>query len=302
MAENLLQTLSTLITEQRNPNSMHVDSLSALEIVQLMNKEDKQVPLAIEKCLPQIAQAVECIVAAFQQGGRLVYIGAGTSGRLGVLDASECPPTFGVSPEMVKGIIAGGERALRHPIEGAEDSKEQAVVDLQTIQFSSKDVLVGIAASGRTPYVIGALEYAKSLGSVTVSITSNPNSAMANIVDIVIDTVVGPEVLTGSSRLKSGTAQKLVLNMLTTASMILMGKCYQNLMVDVQASNEKLKARAIRIVMQATDCDKALAEETLKQADQNAKLAIMMILSGLERVQAETLLEKHQGKLQLALK
>ena len=302
MAENLLQTLSTLITEQRNPNSMHVDSLSALEIVQLMNEEDKQVPLAIEKCLPQIAQAVERIVAAFQQGGRLVYIGAGTSGRLGVLDASECPPTFGVSPEMVKGIIAGGERALRHPIEGAEDSKAQAVVDLQTIQFSSNDVLVGIAASGRTPYVIGALEYAKSLGSVTVSIASNPNSEMANIVDIAIDTVVGPEVLTGSSRLKSGTAQKLVLNMLTTASMILMGKCYQNLMVDVQASNEKLKARAIRIVMQATDCDKALAEETLKQADQNAKLAIMMILSGLDRAQAETLLEKHQGKLQLALK
>lgn len=302
MAENLLQTLSTLMTEQRNPNSMHVDSLSALEIVQLMNDEDKQVPLAIEKCLPQIAQAVECIVAAFQQGGRLVYIGAGTSGRLGVLDASECPPTFGVSPEMVKGLIAGGERALRHPIEGAEDSKAQAVIDLQTIQFSSKDVLVGIAASGRTPYVIGALEYAKRLGSVTVSIASNPNSAMANIVDIAIDTVVGPEVLTGSSRLKSGTAQKLVLNMLTTASMILMGKCYQNLMVDVQASNEKLKARAIRIVMQATDCDKALAEETLKQADQNAKLAIMMILSGLDRAQAEALLEKHQGKLQLALK
>lgn len=302
MTENLLQTLSTLITEQRNPNSMHVDNLSALEIVQLMNEEDKQVPLAIEKCLPQIAQAVECIVAAFQQGGRLVYIGAGTSGRLGVLDASECPPTFGVSPEMVKGIIAGGERALRHPIEGAEDSKAQAVVDLQTIQFSSKDVLVGIAASGRTPYVIGALEYAKSLGSVTVSIASNPNSAMANIVDIAIDTVVGPEVLTGSSRLKSGTAQKLVLNMLTTASMILMGKCYQNLMVDVQASNEKLKARAIRIVMQATDCDKTVAEDTLKQAEQNAKLAIMMILSGLDRTQAEALLEKHQGKLQLALK
>ena len=302
MAENLLQTLSTLITEQWNPNSMHVDSLSALEIVQLMNKEDKQVPLAIEKCLPQIAQAVERIVAAFQKGGRLVYIGAGTSGRLGVLDASECPPTFGVSPEMVKGIIAGGERALRHPIEGAEDSKAQAVFDLQTIHFSSKDVLVGIAASGRTPYVIGSLEYAKSLGSVTVSIASNPNSAMANIVDIAIDTVVGPEVLTGSSRLKSGTAQKLVLNMLTTASMILMGKCYQNLMVDVQASNEKLKARAIRIVMQATDCDKTLAEETLKLAEQNAKLAIMMILSGLDRAQAEALLEKYHGKLQLALK
>ncbi len=302
MAEqDLLKTLGQLITEQRNPNSMQIDTLSAYEIVQIINNEDKQVPLAIEKVLPQIAQAVEKIVEAFQQGGRLVYIGAGTSGRLGVLDASECPPTFGVSPEMVKGIIAGGERALRHPIEGAEDNKEAGKQDLQAVEFSQKDVLVGIAASGRTPYVLGALEHAKQLGATTVSIASNPNSAMSQIADIVIDTVVGAEVLTGSSRMKSGTAQKLVLNMLTTASMILIGKCYQNLMVDVQASNQKLVARAIRIVMQATECSREIAETTLALAENNAKLAIMMILADLDKDGAEQLLIQHQGKLQQAL-
>ncbi|MDD2155704.1 N-acetylmuramic acid 6-phosphate etherase [Glaesserella parasuis] len=298
MAEqDLLKTLGQLITEQRNPNSMQIDTLSAYEIVQIINNEDKQVPLAIEKVLPQIAQAVEKIVEAFQQGGRLVYIGAGTSGRLGVLDASECPPTFGVSPEMVKGIIAGGERALRHPIEGAEDNKEAGKQDLQAVEFSQKDVLVGIAASGRTPYVLGALAYAKQLGATTVSIASNPNSAMSQIADIVIDTVVGAEVLTGSSRMKSGTAQKLVLNMLTTASMILIGKCYQNLMVDVQASNQKLVARAIRIVMQATECSREIAETTLALAENNAKLAIMMILADLDKDGAEQLLSQQQGKI-----
>ncbi|MCT8653215.1 N-acetylmuramic acid 6-phosphate etherase [Glaesserella parasuis] len=298
MAEqDLLKTLGQLITEQRNPNSMQIDTLSAYEIVQIINNEDKQVPLAIEKVLPQIAQAVEKIVEAFQQGGRLVYIGAGTSGRLGVLDASECPPTFGVSPEMVKGIIAGGERALRHPIEGAEDNKEAGKQDLQAVEFSPKDVLGGIAASGRTPYVLGALAYAKQLGATTVSIASNPNSAMSQIADIVIDTVVGAEVLTGSSRMKSGTAQKLVLNMLTTASMILIGKCYQNLMVDVQASNQKLVARAIRIVMQATECSREIAETTLALAENNAKLAIMMILADLDKDGAEQLLSQQQGKI-----
>lgn len=302
MAEqDLLKTLGQLITEQRNPNSMQIDTLSAYEIVQIINNEDKQVPLAIEKVLPQIAQAVEKIVEAFQQGGRLVYIGAGTSGRLGVLDASECPPTFGVSPEMVKGIIAGGERALRHPIEGAEDNKEAGKQDLQAVEFSQKDVLVGIAASGRTPYVLGALAYAKEIGATTVSIASNPNSAMSQIADIVIDTVVGAEVLTGSSRMKSGTAQKLVLNMLTTASMILIGKCYQNLMVDVQASNQKLVARAIRIVMQATECSREVAENILALAENNAKLAIMMILADLDKDRAEQLLMQNQGKLQQAL-
>nr|WP_143529798.1 N-acetylmuramic acid 6-phosphate etherase [Rodentibacter rarus] len=301
MNNTLLNTLSTLITEQRNPNSMNIDQLSPLEIVRLMNQEDKQVPLAIERVLPQIAQAVERIVYAFQQGGRLVYLGAGTSGRLGVLDASECPPTFGVSGEMVKGIIAGGEQAIRYPIEGAEDNQQAAVEDLQAINFSAQDVLVGVAASGRTPYVLGALNYAKQLGATTISIASNPNSPMAQLADISIDTVVGAEVLTGSSRLKSGTAQKLVLNMLSTASMILIGKCYENLMVDVQASNEKLKARAVRIVMQATDCDSPTAEQALMLAEQNAKLAIMMILSGLPKEVAKPLVEKEKGFLRKAL-
>ncbi|WP_410679204.1 N-acetylmuramic acid 6-phosphate etherase [Avibacterium paragallinarum] len=298
----LLNQLSQLSTEQRNPNSMNLDELSALEIVQLMNAEDKNVPLAIEKCLPQIATAVEKIVQAFQQGGRLVYIGAGTSGRLGVLDASECPPTFGVSPEMVKGIIAGGERALRHPIEGAEDNPQSAVENLQEIDFNEKDILVGIAASGRTPYVLGGLDYAKSLGATTVAIASNANSPMTQVADIAITPVVGAEVLTGSSRLKSGTAQKLVLNMLTTASFVLMGKCYQNLMVDVQASNQKLVARAIRIVIQATDCTAEQAQQALTAAHNNAKVAILMLLADLDYPSAVQLLSENKGRLQGALK
>ncbi|MCW9732870.1 N-acetylmuramic acid 6-phosphate etherase [Avibacterium sp. 20-15] len=297
----LLNQLSQLTTEQRNPNSMNLDELSALEIVQLMNAEDKNVPLAIEKCLPQIARAVEKIVQAFQQEGRLVYLGAGTSGRLGVLDASECPPTFGVSHEMVKGIIAGGERALRYPIEGAEDNPQSAVENLREIDFNKKDILVGIAASGRTPYVLGGLDYANALGATTVAIASNANSPMAQIAEIAIITVVGPEVLTGSSRLKSGTAQKLVLNMLTTASMVLMGKCYQNLMVDVQASNQKLVARAVRIVMQATDCTAEQAERTLNVAHNNAKVAILMLLADVDYPSAVQLLSKNQGRLQAAL-
>lgn len=299
--QNLLNALGTMITEQRNPNSMNMDNLSPLELVTLINNEDKNVATAIEKVLPQIAQAVEKILESFQQGGRLVYVGAGTSGRLGVLDASECPPTFGVKPEMVVGIIAGGERALRHPIEGAEDNRSQGKLALQHIDFSAKDTLVGIAASGRTPYVLGALDYAKSLGATTVAIASNPNSAMAEIADIAIETIVGAEVLTGSSRMKSGTAQKLVLNMLTTSAMVLMGKCYQNLMVDVQASNEKLKARAVKIVMSATDCSKEIAENTLNIAENNAKLAIMMILGNLDKESAVGLLAKNQGILKLAL-
>lgn len=294
---NLLHTLSQLITEQRNPNTMDIDRLSALEIVQKINNEDQKVAETVKSCLPQVAVAVEKIVTAFQQGGRLIYIGAGTSGRLGVLDASECPPTFGVSSEMVVGIIAGGERALRHPIEGAEDDKNAGKLDLQAVNVSSKDVIVGIAASGRTPYVIGALEYAKQLGATTVSVISNPQSVMAQISDIAIETVVGAEVLTGSSRLKSGTAQKLVLNMLSTASMILIGKCYQNLMVDVQASNEKLKARATRIVMQATDCSREIAEKTLIQTKGNAKVAIMMILMACDYDTAISYLGKTKGKI-----
>ena len=297
----LLQQLNQLITEQRNPNSMQLDSLSAQELVALINREDQQVALAIEKCLPQIALAVEKIVTAFERGGRLVYVGAGTSGRLGVLDASECPPTYGVKPEMVVGLIAGGDHALRHPIEGAEDNVQQGQADLEEIDFSARDVLVGVAASGRTPYVLGALNYAKQLGATTVSIASNPNSKMAEVADIAIETVVGPEVLTGSSRMKSGTAQKLVLNMLTTASMGLIGKCYQNLMVDVQASNEKLKARALKIVMEATECDNEAAANVLTKANGQVKLAILMQLSGLDALEAQSLLDKSNGKLRQAL-
>ena len=297
----LLQQLNQLITEQRNPNSMQLDSLSAQELVALINREDQQVALAVEKRLPQIASAVEKIVAAFERGGRLVYVGAGTSGRLGVLDASECPPTYGVKPEMVVGLIAGGDHALRHPIEGAEDNVQQGQADLEEIDFSARDVLVGIAASGRTPYVLGALNYAKQLGATTVSIASNPKSKMAEVADIAIETVVGPEVLTGSSRMKSGTAQKLVLNMLTTASMVLIGKCYQNLMVDVQASNEKLKARALKIVMEATECDNETAANVLAKANGQVKLAILMQLSGLDALEAQSLLDKSNGKLRQAL-
>ena len=298
---NLLKTLETMLSEQRNPNTLHIDALSSLEIVTLLNHEDKQVAFAVEKNLPQIAQAVEHIVAAFQSGGRLVYMGAGTSGRLGVLDASECPPTFGVPSSMVVGLIAGGETALRNAVEGAEDNREAGEQDLRHIHFSRKDVLVGIAASGRTPYVIGGLQYAKQLGATTISLVSNPNASMSDIADIAITTAVGPEALTGSSRLKSGTAQKMVLNMLTTAAMIRLGKCYQNLMVDVQATNQKLKARAIRIVMQATECDQPMAEQTLFTTHGNAKLAIMMLLSGLDKVQAETVLTQNKGRLQDAL-
>jgi N-acetylmuramic acid 6-phosphate etherase len=298
---NLLKTLETMLSEQRNPNTLHIDALSSLEIVTLLNHEDKQVAFAVEKNLPQIAQAVEHIVAAFQSGGRLVYMGAGTSGRLGVLDASECPPTFGVPSSMVVGLIAGGEAALRNAVEGAEDNREAGEQDLRHIHFSRKDVLVGIAASGRTPYVIGGLQYAKQLGATTISLVSNPNASMSDIADIAITTAVGPEALTGSSRLKSGTAQKMVLNILTTAAMIRLGKCYQNLMVDVQATNQKLKARAILIVMQATECDQITAEQTLFTTHGNAKLAIMMLLSGLDKDQAEAVLTQNKGRLKDAL-
>lgn len=253
---------------------MDIDLLSSQEIVERLNQQDKQVPLAVEAVLPQIAQAVDKITAAFKQGGRLIYLGAGTSGRLGVLDASECPPTFGVSDQMVIGLIAGGKEAMFTAQEGAEDNATLGAHDLQQIDFSSKDVLVGIAASGRTPYVIGALEYANDLGATTIALSCNPDSPIAEIAQIAISPVVGPEALTGSTRLKSGTAQKLVLNMLTTASMIRLGKSYQNLMVDVRATNRKLIARAVRIVMQATDCQREEAEALLKESHNNAKLAI----------------------------
>ncbi|EGQ8389997.1 TPA: N-acetylmuramic acid 6-phosphate etherase [Vibrio cholerae] len=297
----LIAALSHLVSEGRNPDTMDIDLLSSQEIVERLNQQDKQVPLAVEAVLPQIAQAVDKITAAFKQGGRLIYLGAGTSGRLGVLDASECPPTFGVSDQMVIGLIAGGKEAMFIAQEGAEDNATLGVHDLQQIDFSSKDVLVGIAASGRTPYVIGALEYANDLGATTIALSCNPDSPIAEIAQIAISPVVGPEALTGSTRLKSGTAQKLVLNMLTTASMIRLGKSYQNLMVDVRATNRKLIARAVRIVMQATDCQREEAEALLKESHNNAKLAILMHLTGMNYEQATAKLSQSDGFLRRAM-
>lgn len=297
----LISALSHLVSEGRNPETMDIDLLSSLEIVERMNQQDAQVPVAVEKVLPEIAQAVDKITAAFKSGARLIYMGAGTSGRLGVLDASECPPTFGVSDQMVIGLIAGGPEAILKAKEGAEDSLELGVEDLKSIQFSKQDVLVGIAASGRTPYVIGALKYANEIGATSVALSCNPDSPIADIAQIAISPVVGPEALTGSTRLKSGTAQKLVLNMLTTASMIRIGKSYQNLMVDVKATNKKLVARAARIVMQATECEKALAVETLKQTDYDVKLAILMILTDLDLATAKQQLSKQSGFLRKAV-
>ncbi|EPE0639279.1 N-acetylmuramic acid 6-phosphate etherase [Vibrio cholerae] len=297
----LIAALSHLVSEGRNPDTMDIDLLSSQEIVERLNQQDKQVPLAVEAVLPQIAQAVDKITAAFKQGGRLIYLGAGTSGRLGVLDASECPPTFGVSDQMVIGLIAGGKEAMFTAQEGAEDNATLGAHDLQQIDFSSKDVLVGIAASGRTPYVIGALEYANDLGATTIALSCNPDSPIAEIAHIAISPVVGPEALTGSTRLKSGTAQKLVLNMLTTASMIRLGKSYQNLMVDVRATNRKLIARAVRIVMQATDCQREEAEALLKESHNNAKLAILMHLTGMNYEQATAKLSQSDGFLRRAM-
>ncbi|ENN2393340.1 N-acetylmuramic acid 6-phosphate etherase [Vibrio alginolyticus] len=293
----LIAALSHLVSEGRNPDTMDIDLLPSIDIVQRINQQDKLVPLAVEKVLPEIAEAVDKITEAFKVGGRLFYIGAGTSGRLGVLDASECPPTFGTDPEMVVGIIAGGKEAMFRAKEGAEDDPALGEQDLKENTLTQRDVVVGIAASGRTPYVIGGLEYANKLGATTVALSCNPDSPIADIADIAISPVVGPEALTGSTRLKSGTAQKLVLNMLTTASMIRLGKSYQNLMVDVKATNAKLVARAARIVMQATDCTNQEAKTALKETDYDAKLAILMILTGLDKESATEQLNAKQGYL-----
>jgi N-acetylmuramic acid 6-phosphate etherase len=267
----------------------------------VINEEDRLVPEAVGKTLPQIARAIDAVVAAFKAGGRLIYIGAGTSGRLGVLDASECPPTFGISPGMVMGLIAGGPSAVIHASEGAEDRPEAGARDLRDVNLTRRDVVVGIAVSGRTPYVIGALDYAKSASAVTVALTCNPASTIALMADISIAPVVGPEVLTGSTRLKSGTAQKLVLNMLSTASMVRTGKTYQNLMVDMIASNQKLVGRAIRIVMQATDCAEAEAEDALKRAGNDVKLAVVTILTGQSVEDARAAIKGAGGFLRRAI-
>ncbi|HEK1093866.1 TPA: N-acetylmuramic acid 6-phosphate etherase [Proteus mirabilis] len=293
--------LSNLVTESRNHHSEHIDTLSTLEMLKVINNEDKKVPFAVEATLPHIARLVDKVVTAFSQGGRLIYCGAGTSGRLGILDASECPPTYGTPHDMVIGLIAGGHKAILQPVENAEDNVQLGAEDLRQLNFNAKDVLVGIAASGRTPYVIGALEYARSLGAVTGAISCNTDSPIAQRADIAITPIVGPEVVTGSSRMKAGTAQKLVLNMITTGAMIKMGKVFGNLMVDVEATNAKLIERQIRIVMQATECERATAEQALAQCQRHCKTAILMILAGVDAQQATQLLAQNKGFIRQAL-
>ena len=302
MSDNsLIQSLSNLLSEAQNSDTLDLDLLSTPELVRKLNQQDYLVPDAISKVLPEIAEGVDTIVSAISRGGRLVYIGAGTSGRLGILDAVECMPTFSIPEGMVIGLLAGGESAMFKAKEGAEDSRFCGMEDLKNIDFSKEDILVGIAASGRTPYVLGALEYAKNLGSATIAVSSNPNAEIAIYADIAILPVVGPEPLTGSTRMKSGTMQKLVLNMLSTASMIRLGKVYKNLMVDVKASNQKLYARAIKMVMEITDVSQNEAEEALKQADMQVKLAVLMILKKLTAEEGKVKLENSNGFLRKAL-
>lgn len=293
--------LNKLVTEKRNEKTVDIDKVSTVEMVRLINNEDKLVAGAIEKEIPAIAEAIDKITQSIDMGGRLIYCGAGTSGRLGILDASECPPTYGVSPELVQGIIAGGIEAIFKAKEGAEDSKELCVEDLKKINLSKNDTLVGLAASGRTPYVIGGLNYANEIGATTVAVTCNPDSDLAKVAQISIAPVVGPEVITGSTRMKAGTAQKMVLNMLSTGSMIKTGKVYGNLMVDVRATNEKLVERAKRIVIEATGVEREKAEEVLKETNYDVKLSILMIMAKVSKEEAKELLEKSKGHITKAI-
>ncbi len=291
-----------LLTEQPNPASASIDTLPTEEVLRLINAEDYRVAEAVGKEIPAIAHAVDAIVAAFERGGRLFYIGAGTSGRLGVLDASECPPTFGVSPDLVQGIIAGGDPALNHATEESEDDAAAGARDLLVRGFGSRDVLVGIAASGRTPYVLGAVAEARRIGAVTVGITAIPDSELARSVNIAIAPRTGPEVVTGSTRMKAGTAQKLVLNMLSTAAFIRSGYVYGNLMVNVQANNTKLADRACRIISQATGVDREEAARLLSAAGNRAPVAILMAKTGLAADEAERHLAAAGGRISQALK
>jgi N-acetylmuramic acid 6-phosphate etherase len=295
------ETLSQYTTEQRNEASRDIDAKGSLEIVSIINGEDKKVPRAVEKILPQIAALVDDIVAAFRKGGRLIYIGAGTSGRLGVLDASECPPTYGVDSGMVQGLIAGGREALTKSIEAAEDRANEGVRELKALDFSPNDVLVGITASGQAPYVLGALEYARSLGAVTGAISCNANSKTFDLALHQLYADVGPEVVTGSTRMKSGTAQKLILNMLTTASMIRMGKVYKNLMVDLRPVNHKLILRSLRLIREVTGCSEEKARSALEASGRQIKAAIVMVLLDTGKEEALRLLEEAGGHISLIM-
>lgn len=293
--------LTKLTTEQRNPKTMELDSFSPIEIARVMNEENTNVIKAIDEVLPQVASAIEWAGEALNAGGRIIYMGAGTSGRLGVLDAVECPPTFGVSYDTVVGLIAGGEGAFVKAAEGAEDNAEAGAADLAALELESRDIVIGIAASGRTPYVIGGLRYANEAGCRTVAIACNKDSAVGAEAQLAIEPVTGPEVLTGSTRLKAGTAQKLVLNMISTGSMVAAGKVYQNLMVDVKQSNEKLRVRAQNIVMMATECTREQAAEALEACHHHVKGAIAMLLLDCDATAAEAALDEAHGHVRAAV-
>ena len=294
--------LENMSTETRNPNTMDLDTMTPLEIVTVMNREDAKVPEAITPALPHIARCVTWAIESVGSGGRIIYMGAGTSGRLGVLDAVECPPTFGVSPDVVVGLIAGGQKAFVKAVEGAEDSPELGRRDLLDIGLQSRDIVIGIAASGRTPYVLGGLAYAREVGCRTVGISCNPGSAVGAAAELAIEVVPGPECLTGSTRLKAGTCQKLILNMISTATMVGCGKAYQNLMVDVMQTNEKLVVRAQNIIMEATGCDRDVAAEKIALADGNAKTAITMILANCGPEEARERLARANGHVREAIR
>ena len=296
------QKRKKMTTETRNPNTMNLDIMSPLEVVTAMNREDEKVPREVGKHLKEIAQAAEWGIESLKKGGRIFYLGAGTSGRLGVLDASECPPTFGVSPDTVIGLIAGGEKAFTRAVEGAEDSRDMGREDLEEYGLTDKDLVIGLAASGRTPYVLGGLDYAGSIGCHTAAISCNENAELSRAAELGIEIVTGPEVLTGSTRLKAGTAQKLVLNMISTAVMVGTGKAYQNLMVDVVQTNEKLRKRALHIVMEATGAEEETAKAALEQAQGKCKTAITMLLADCSVEEAKKRLEDAHGKVREAIK
>ncbi|WP_130858932.1 N-acetylmuramic acid 6-phosphate etherase [Gracilibacillus phocaeensis] len=296
-----MEILTTLTTEQRNESTMEIDHMSTYDILKIFNQEDQSVAKSVERVLPEIAEAVEIVSAAFTKGGRLLYVGAGTSGRIGILDAVECPPTFGTPPDLVQGMIAGGDQAIMKAVEGAEDNPALGAADLEERGLTELDVVVGIAASGRTPYVAGALKHAQELGAKTISLSSNKNAKISQYADIKIDVVTGPEVLTGSTRLKAATAHKMVLNMLTTTTMIQAGKIYQNLMVDVKVSNYKLKERAKHIIAAVTEVSLEEAAATLEKAQLEVKPAIVMIKANVNYEEAKKLLHQADGFVRYAI-
>lgn len=289
------------LTEQRNPRSFQIDTKSTEEILRIINTEDKTIPTIVEKSIPNLVPLIDCLVSIFQKNGRLFYIGAGTSGRLGVLDASECPPTYGVSPEMVQGFIAGGDTALRKSVENAEDSAEQGIAQLQSANFSSNDMLIGITASGSAPYVIGTMEYARSLGSPVGAISCNPDSLTFSHADYAICIPVGPEIIAGSTRMKAGTAQKLVLNMISTTAMIKLGKVYNNFMIDLVPVNAKLIKRSIRLISEITACTIEKATLYFEQSGKNIRTAIIMASLEIKKSEAESLLNGAKNNINKAL-